>query len=218
MEKKVLKIKKKIKKTDKKKITVNKITGKNTNIPKFELFNDDLNDNTPLQNLNEDENKIITVHKLTDNTLENQQDLTQIQKIIENTLQNDQNKPQIEQNIENTLQNDQNKSQIEKNVENTPNIDQNQIELEKEKKEFMCVYCKKVLACKRNLDWHESNVCQFRGKYICPKCNKSFLSGKYLTRHKNLCLGELKCPKCNKILSRKQTYLKHIKKCNANIN
>lgn len=201
MEKKVLKIKKKIKKSDKKKITVNKITGKKKNNPKFELFNDDLNDNTPPQNLNEDENKIITVHKLTDNTLENQQDLTQIQKIIENTLQNDQNKPQIEQNIE-----------------ITPKQQHNEAKLQKEKKEFICVYCKKVLACKRNLDWHESNVCQFRGKYICPKCNKSFLSGKYLTRHKNLCLGELKCPKCNKILSRKQTYLKHIKKCNANIN
>ena len=55
------------------------------------------------------------------------------------------------------------------------------------------------------------------GLKLLKKCNKSFLSSKYLSRHIKLCLGELKCKNCNKILSRKQTYLNHIKKCSKNL-
>ena len=80
-----------------------------------------------------------------------------------------------------------------------------------DKIEFKCQYCGRLLSSKRNLEIHEYNVCKYIHK--CLKCNGKFLSKKYLDRHMKLCIGELKCMKCSKVLTRKQTYLKHIGKC-----
>ena len=89
-------------------------------------------------------------------------------------------------------------------------MDKNDIIVDK-KIEFKCQYCDRLLSSKRNLEIHEYNICKYSHK--CLKCNGKFLSKKYLDRHMKLCIGELKCYKCSKVLTRKQTYLKHIDKC-----
>ena len=76
---------------------------------------------------------------------------------------------------------------------------------------FKCEFCEKILSSKRNLEIHEYNICKYQHK--CVKCNKTFISQKYLNRHLKLCVGELKCIYCCKLFSRKQTYLSHMSKC-----
>lgn len=83
--------------------------------------------------------------------------------------------------------------------------------VEQKKKIYVCQYCDKKLSSKRNLQFHEYNMCRFTNK--CLKCQQEFLSKKYLERHLKLCCQNFKCSKCGKELSRKQTYLIHIAKC-----
>ena len=76
---------------------------------------------------------------------------------------------------------------------------------------FKCKYCNLILSSKRNLDFHEYNICKYQHK--CEKCGKILKSNNYLETHKKKCIGTFQCSKCNKILTRKQTYLNHITKC-----
>jgi DNA-directed RNA polymerase subunit RPC12/RpoP len=75
---------------------------------------------------------------------------------------------------------------------------------------YKCLICNKELSSKRNLEIHEYNRCKYSKK--CDKCHKILFSRKHLEKHMDSCVGELKCIRCDKILSRKQTYLNHIKK------
>ena len=76
---------------------------------------------------------------------------------------------------------------------------------------FKCKYCNSILSSKRNLEFHEYNICKYQHK--CDKCGKILKSNNYLETHKKKCIGSLQCHKCEKILTRKQTYLNHISKC-----
>ena len=89
----------------------------------------------------------------------------------------------------------------------TPSMENNS------KKIYKCKICGKILSSKRRLEWHVYNVCEFNHK--CDRCNKTFPSQVYLQRHEKKCIN-LQCDKCFKILSRKQTYLEHIKRCKGN--
>jgi len=75
---------------------------------------------------------------------------------------------------------------------------------------YKCLICNKELSSKRNLEIHEYNRCKYSKK--CDKCHKILFSRKHLEKHMYSCVGELQCIRCDKILSRKQTYLNHIKK------
>ena len=81
----------------------------------------------------------------------------------------------------------------------------------KTKYDFKCQYCNILLSSKRNLDFHEYNICKYQHK--CNNCLNTFKSNNYLEVHKKKCCGKFICNKCNKKLSRKQTYIYHISIC-----
>jgi len=80
---------------------------------------------------------------------------------------------------------------------------------------YKCKICGKILSSKRNLEWHVYNTCEFNHK--CNRCQKIFTSQNYLIRHEKCCI-DLQCDKCLKTLSRKETFLAHIKRCKGNKN
>jgi len=122
-----------------------------------------------------------------------------------------------EQNQENIQEIDSNDEKIDENKQvnqvNNQEIDSNDEKIDENKKIYQCQYCDRIMACKRNLILHENNVCKVKGKCKCDLCGKQFLSIKYLERHKKVCLANLTCNICGKTLSRKQTYIRHVKKC-----